>query len=55
MLGADEDCYGAHKRIMSRLLYIQVGMNGSSIGVCRIDDATSETVLRTVHFPFGEF
>ena len=55
MSGADEDCYGAHKRIMSRLLHIQVGMNGSSIGVCRIDDATSETLLRTVHFPFGEF
>ena len=55
MFAADKDCYGAYKRIMSRLLHVQVGTNGSSIGVCRIDDATSETLLRTAHFPFGEF
>ena len=51
MLGADEDCYGAHKHIMSCLLHIQAGTNGSSIGVCRIGDATSETLLRTAHLP----
>ena len=51
VLGADEDCYGAHKRIMSCLLHIQVGKSGSSIGWCCIGDATSETLLRTAHFP----
>jgi len=51
VLGADEDCYGAHKHIMSYLLYTQAGTNGSSIGVCRIGDATSETLLRTAHLP----
>ena len=51
MSGADEDYYGEHKHIMSYLLHIQAGTNGSSIGVCRIGDATSETLLRTAHLP----
>ena len=46
MLGADEHCHGAYKRITSCLLHIRVGTNGSSIGVCRIDDATYEILWK---------
>ena len=46
MLGADEDCCGAHKRIMSCLLHRQVGANGSVIGWCCIGDALYETLWK---------
>ena len=46
MFAADKDCYGAYKHIMSRLLHIQVGTNGSSIGWCCIGDATYETLWK---------
>ena len=46
MTGADEDCYVAYKRIMSHLLHIKVGTNGSSIGWCCIGDATYETLWK---------
>jgi len=46
VFGADEDCYGAYEYILCCLLHIQVGKNGSSIGVCRIGDATYEILWK---------
>ena len=51
VFGVNPECYGAYKRIMSRLLYIQVGTNGSSIGWCCIGDATYETLWKLALSP----